>query len=60
MLNNCQRVYPSAEWQLKYMDKVVKHHNAKKQMVMKGDSTIPELFVSAFIEEKYEYQNETQ
>ena len=60
MTNNCQIVYPLAEGQLKYMEKAVKHHNGKEQMVMKGDSTISKQFVSAFSDEKFEYQSETQ
>lgn len=58
--NNCQMVYPLAECQLKYMDKAMKHHNTMDQMVMKGDSTISEHFVSAFIDEKFGYQSETK
>ena len=58
--NICQRVYPLAECQLKYMDKTKKHHNTMDLMVRKGDSTISEHFVSAFIDEKFGYRSETK
>ena len=60
MPNNCQIVYPLAECQLKHMDNAMKHHNTMEQMVMKGDSTTSEQFVSAFIDEIFGFRSETK
>ena len=42
---------------MKYTENELKFQNTKDQMIIKGNPTIPEQFVNAFIEEKRENQN---
>ena len=39
------------------MENILKFQNTKEQMIIKGNPTIPQQFVDAFIEEKRENQN---
>ena len=55
--NKCQTDDPSPECNLKYTEKELKVQNTKEQMIIKGNPTIPEQFVNAFIEEELENQN---
>ena len=41
---------------MKYTENELKFQNTKDQMIIKGNPTIPEQFVNAFIEEKRENQ----
>ena len=47
----------SHECHLKYTENELQFQNTKDQMIIKGNPTIPEQFVNAFIEEKRENQH---